>query len=405
MSSFDLILLTNAYPYGKGEEFLEEEILYLGRQFKNVHIISRSKDNQLTRAVPDNVSHEILHPGLSLSFLFYALFSKDYWFELLACLLESGKFFKSLRRITSFFLVSYGLSKHLETLDISANAVGYSYWSNAGALALVLSRRLFRKIICRAHSYELYVERSALNFIPFRSLLYNFMDYIYFVSEHGRAYFANRYSGNVEKLKVSYLGVPRFSPNIHLGKASQKPFHLVSCSSVVPVKRLELLVAGLKLVQVPISWTHIGSFDTVYGSNLFKLANEFCSTSSFVNCSFLGYIPHEDVLRFYSSNNISAFVNVSEYEGLAVSVMEACSFGIPVLATDVGGMSEIVINEHNGFLLAANPTPKDIAETLERVSAMEIGYFRDLCEKSFKIWENKFDALRNYSNFAKELSQ
>lgn len=41
---------------------------------------------------------------------------------------------------------------------------------------------------------------------------------------------------------------------------------------------------------------------------------------------------------------------MSDSEGIPVSIMEAMSFGIPVIARNVGGMSEIV-NEENGLLL------------------------------------------------------
>jgi len=43
-------------------------------------------------------------------------------------------------------------------------------------------------------------------------------------------------------------------------------------------------------------------------------------------------------------------MNLSETEGIPVSIMEAQSAGVPILATNLGGTSEIVNNE-NGFLV------------------------------------------------------
>ena len=60
---------------------------------------------------------------------------------------------------------------------------------------------------------------------------------------------------------------------------------------------------------------------------------------------------------------VDLFLNVSEYEGVPVSVMEAQSFGIPVIATAVGGTPEIV-NEENGFLLPENPSQDEIASAI-----------------------------------------
>jgi len=48
-------------------------------------------------------------------------------------------------------------------------------------------------------------------------------------------------------------------------------------------------------------------------------------------------LPHNDVLNYYASNPVDVFINTSSSEGLPVSIMEAMSFGIPVIATNVGG--------------------------------------------------------------------
>src|SRR5690606_13386262 len=63
-----------------------------------------------------------------------------------------------------------------------------------------------------------------------------------------------------------------------------------------------------------------------------------------------GWATQADILKFYELYFVNWFVNVSESEGIPVSIMEAMSFGIPVIATDVGGTSEIV-NTDTGYLL------------------------------------------------------
>lgn len=55
----------------------------------------------------------------------------------------------------------------------------------------------------------------------------------------------------------------------------------------------------------------------------------------------------------YSEHPVDVFINLSTNEGVPVSIMEAISFDIPIVATDVGGTSEIVTDE-TGILVSSN---------------------------------------------------
>jgi glycosyltransferase involved in cell wall biosynthesis len=88
---------------------------------------------------------------------------------------------------------------------------------------------------------------------------------------------------------------------------------------------------------------------------------------------------------------------LSESEGVPVSIMEAQSFGIPVIATNVGGTSEIV-NERVGILLSDNPTRNDVCKALEEVLKSNIS--REFIKKE---WNKISNAERNFSEFASEL--
>lgn len=68
--------------------------------------------------------------------------------------------------------------------------------------------------------------------------------------------------------------------------------------------------------------------------------------------SFLGFVsPIEDALQ-----QMDVFVLPSEWEGFPVSILEAINAGVPVIATQVGGIPEIVIPEETGMLIP----PRDV---------------------------------------------
>ena len=98
---------------------------------------------------------------------------------------------------------------------------------------------------------------------------------------------------------------------------------------------------------------------------------------------------------------VDVFVNVSSTEGTPVSIMEAVSCGIPVLATAVGGNVEIV-QERNGYLLSENPTPDEIADALLIVCDNR----EEILKKrkgSRAVWQERYNETTNFEAFAQAL--
>ena len=87
--------------------------------------------------------------------------------------------------------------------------------------------------------------------------------------------------------------------------------------------------------------------------------------------------------------NSFCYISTSKWEGMPLSVIEAMSVGLPIIATNVTGNKDVVINNVNGFLYDIN-NPKEAAEYIIKIA------------KDFKIWErfskaSKEMAENNYS--------
>lgn len=120
----------------------------------------------------------------------------------------------------------------------------------------------------------------------------------------------------------------------------EKPFRLLFIGTLNRLyKGQDLLIEAVsRLVSndIPIELTIVG--EGQYRSQLEALA-ERLGTSDHVR--FLGHVPHGRAI-FDLMDRSNLFVLPSRQEGLARVVIEAMTRGLPVLSSDVGGMSEVV---------------------------------------------------------------
>ena len=123
-----------------------------------------------------------------------------------------------------------------------------------------------------------------------------------------------------------------------------------------------------------------------------------------VSYAFRGHFANYDLMQIYQKTPYHFFVNVSSSEGLPVSIMEAMSFGIPCIATDVGGTCEIVTDRRNGFLLRSDFPPSDLAKILTLYASAEPSSYDQLRKNARGDWELGFSARNNYHRFVHQLS-
>ena len=101
----------------------------------------------------------------------------------------------------------------------------------------------------------------------------------------------------------------------------------------------------LYIVKKILEWTLIGD-----GPQINYIKNKIKFLPKMLKVNLLGNLENSIVLDYLSKNYIDALINVSESEGLPFTMMEAISFGIPIIGTNVGGVKEI-INNYTGILL------------------------------------------------------
>lgn len=291
--------------------------------------------------------------------------------------------------------------------DISFNTsdviVIYSFWFLQSAHCAALLKKHVKDYfhcktiaISRAHGYDLYEYRYKMNYLPFRETILQGLDRVYPCSQDGAVYLQKKYPLYKDKIQCSYLGT--FDQGENPAESGQQ-FIIATCSSIISVKRLQLLAAALSLLEkqgiTDIQWYCIGD------GNLKPVLMKYCQTNlSKIKVNFLGYLANDMVFDLYRHQHIDAFINVSSSEGLPVSIMEAQSFGIPVIATDVGGTAEIV-HDDNGMLISSDPTPQEVAAAIMKLKSLSSDAIKTKRMHSRKNWQEHFNAELNYSEFHK----
>lgn len=79
------------------------------------------------------------------------------------------------------------------------------------------------------------------------------------------------------------------------------------------------------------------------------------------NVFFMGSLPDAGAYNEYAD----VFMLPSNYEGLPMTIIETMSLAKPVVASNVGGISEIVVNGENGYTV--ENTPEEFVEKLQYI--------------------------------------
>lgn len=409
-----LIIFTKSYPYDFAAEqtFLHREISHLAEKFDKVVLMPKVCSGYRFD-VPDGVEVDESFAGFIrknssvFRFVMNVLNSKTIYQELRAhpsLLLFPAKFLKLVlfsgrAEITKNWFRNWLAVRRYDDSDI----VLYSYWFDDVAMGLGLIKRTNPQIrlVSRAHGYDIYEEMYFPYYWPLRIQALAKLDKLFPASYNGRDYFRSRYPEFHDLFETVHLGVE--DPGFISKPSVDGVLRIVSCAYIVPLKRIDLLLEGIACAarmrpDQKFEWHHFGE-GRKRRKFIKALKNRFPHNAT---GHLPGYVPNQDILRHYRGNPVDVFVNLSTTEGGAsVSIMEAISCGIPVIATNVGGNPEIV-SKRNGLLLPLNPSAEEVAQALLQIcDEREMSY--TMREESRRVWQESYSADVNFQDFAEKL--
>jgi glycosyltransferase involved in cell wall biosynthesis len=404
-----LIVVTRSFPYTTEEHsFLINEVNHYRKKFDRVVVIPQATEGDPVE-LPSNI---VVDTGYARQrplgyrgrvraaahpLLYGELFTRP----------AVGP--SAYRSAVGILAGALSFARYIEPLlraefEAAESVLIYTYWFDYRTLGALLLKERFPGlvVITRAHGTDLYEED-----VPERSPQYfrryalSAIDRVFCVSDHGQAYLRNRYPERADKIAVAKLGTR--NPRCLAAKSNDSSFHIVSCSGVIPIKRVPLIAETVGLlavnkVGIRVEWTHIGA-----GSDMDEAERvakrTFPSGDRF---RFLGEQDHAQVMNYLGSVPIDAFINLSVSEGVPVAIMEAQSFGIPVIATAVGGSPSLVNNE-NGLLVDPAWSAAKIANAMGLAIDL-IPRWHERRSRSRESWERNSDEQSVFSSFVDALA-
>lgn len=410
-----MVFFTLEYPYGKkSETFIENEIKYLADTFERVIIIPRERKDDEIRILPHNVEiNTLLINSKKLDNHFKYIYSSFSRLMAVANIYLYTVFNDKHRKyyFSSGYFIYYVANALKEAKLLEAfinrekldNAVFYDYWfvNTTFSLSYLKSKDKIKNLLCRAHGFDVFNERWACGTVPFREYILKHINAVYAISNYNQTYIKKQLNSHKEKVQVAYLGVRQMEVNTNFNSkiSINRPFLIVSCANLFPFKQIKKIAEVLKLIDIDhqlIKWVHFG--DGPEEIEILKAAKELPDTVSF---DYKGHVKNEEVLEFYVKNDVDLFISLSLKEGLPVSMMEAQSFGVPIMAYSIFGIPEIVTNK-TGVLLQESDSEIEIAEQLTKILKQEIVFDKAQIKQFFNI---HFSAEHNFKAFTQNLIQ
>lgn len=413
-----IILITDSFPYNSTTEvsFVSPELEYLSRYFDRVIIapIVKRGEKMDIKTLPEHVevSNTLLLDPSTKNKLFSLIGNLT---TLIRDIKKSKRNFRKAVAYTAYVGLCYQNIKNLikeYNLDLN-HTLFYTFWFKftTDACSLIPGT----KVITRVHGHDLYEERYYISkewrIKSLKNLITCFSN-----SESAHKYLSKKYPQFKDKFKSSRLGsvntyhMDKFDSesdniedsNVHIKiePKTSKKVSLVGISRLSPEKGMTrqirfIIDFATSYPEWRISYDHIG--DGIQRPEIEKMLTQLPPNLAI---HLHGELHNDDVHKLLQSRFFDSILLLSHSEGSPIALCEALSYGIPAIATNVGGIPEIFA-AGGGVIV-----PSDILdnEIFDSALLYVISHRNKLSVEARKIWEKEFNAVSLRETFANQIA-
>ncbi len=233
----------------------------------------------------------------------------------------------------------------------------HSHWIIPSGLIGVAIKKAFKKPhITTAHAGDVFTIRKSKILSNIGSVVFKKSNKITANSNFTKNVITsidNTIKDNVEIIPMG-VDTSRFNPKkkIDIRKTFSADHLILSVGRLVDKKGLKYLIMAMKDVveEFPTAKLLIGGLGP-------EKENLECLSESLDmkdNVVFVGSIKKSDLPTYYASSDIFILPSIEtkggDTEGLGVVLLEAMASGIPVIGSNIGGITDIIKDNDNGFL-------------------------------------------------------
>ncbi|MBI3921843.1 MAG: glycosyltransferase family 4 protein [Armatimonadetes bacterium] len=358
------------------ETFILREMKELVRQGLRLHIFSLTRPKSASDPLPAELApvHVDYGPGRMdpslLSRAFRGLFS-------------GGPSRPRIEAATDRWLKT--LAEHREIVHLHA------HFANEPALtAMAMSKASGLPFSFTAHAWDIYCSGT-----PLSELIAAAQFTATCTEANARYLHAKCRSEDRDKIFLVRHGI-ELEPFCSEDWRPSKPFRCLAIGRLVGKKGFDVLLKALGILndrRIQTVCNVVG--DGPERERLQQLRKE---TGVQDTVQFLGARPPSDTLqRLRESDALivpSVITSEGDRDGLPNVILEAAANGIPIVASDLPGISEFVADEVSG-LLASSGDPKSLADKIEVLAADNGALAETLRRNARRIVEEEYDIRKN----------
>ena len=355
----NLLVISDRYPHAKDSfsgVFVQSQVEELKKYFENIMVISLTpytpkilRTVLQPRRIMDSLAEDYIYENVEVHFAKHIVFP-----------------FEPLKR----YRVK---SAHKSTItilkrtDFKPDILHAHFIWPSGYVGMILSKEYGIPFVISAHGHDVYDT-------PFRNKFYNTTtkkilknaDFILTPSKRNRDILVNKLGCPSEKIKIIYNGYHSelFHPirKVMARKKLSLPLNkkiILNVANLNPIKGHKYLIRAMKKIveTVPDS----GCYIVGQGTEKARLEREIEELGLENNVFLVGPKEHEKIPLWMNAADI--FVLPSIDEGNPTVMFEALGCGKPFIGTAVGGIPEIIKNEHLGILVPPK-NPEALAEAV-----------------------------------------